>query len=479
MNFSVVNLGCKVNQVEMEQLTGDLIEKGYQFTKDENHNQIAIINTCTVTQKADNKSLATIKKISQKENIKHLFITGCYSELEKNLIKKINDKNTIVAQKDKNNLPTIIDDFLKKNIFTANVSHQTYIPNYQTKWEAHKTARNKKESLNNVQSHFYQHTRAFLKIQDGCNAFCSYCRIPFARGGAVSRDLADILTQVKKINDHDVKEIVLSGINIGTYRDRKTRTTFGGLIQQILKILNPQTKIRISSIEPQSIKEDFLETLSHSQLTPHIHLALQGSSDHILKAMNRQYTLEKFWQLLQQFYSANSHFAISTDIITGYPQETSRDFEQGNDFIRKCGFNKLHVFPFSKRPLTAAMNLVETISIAEKKKRVQTLIQLSRELEKKQVQQLKKIPQRFILEEKISQPKVLMCKINPKIIAQYPLADFDYYKGTSDYYLKGVLISAKDKYQRGDAPIVKILAKQQANPLSNNLDTTLNSLLFV
>ena len=464
MNFSVVNLGCKVNQVEMEQLTSDLVEKGHQFNKNQDNSQIVVINTCTVTQKADNKSLSTIRKISKKDNISHIFVTGCYSELEKNLIEKIDDKNFIVSQKDKINLATIIEKKLGENNSQTFKNHN---PKYQTKWEAHKTARNKKQSLDNNQNHFFQHTRAFVKIQDGCNAFCSYCRIPFARGGAVSRELNDILTQVKKINDSGVKEIVLSGINIGTYRDAQTRTTFGGLMQKMMKILNPETKIRISSIEPQSIKEDFLEVLSHPQMTPHIHLALQGSSDHILKSMNRQYTLEEFWDLLQRFYLANPHFAISTDIITGYPGETEEDFEKGNEFIKACEFNKLHVFPFSKRPLTSAMDLEETVSIPEKKRRVKVLMDISKELEYQQKQKLLDISQRFILEEKVSSASFsdanYSFRFDKTIMEQYPLSEFDYHKGTSDYYLKGMFISEKEKYQRGDAPVVKIF---------NNSETT-------
>ena len=324
-SFQTISLGCKVNQVEIEKITSEMISNGYNYQQGQG--EFVIINTCTVTHKADKKSFATIKKISKQKKVKAVFITGCYSQLEKNLIQKINPhKNYIISQQEKNNIPQIIKKLFQKKIKNHQVINEKPIL-------VHKQARNDKKALNNYQDAFFQHTRAFVKIQDGCNAFCSYCRIPYARGGAVSRDKKDILQQVQQIINADGKEIVLTGINIGIYRDRETRFTFGKLVEEILILmLGKNIKLRISSIEPFSIGQDFFDLLKNTKLmkhlTPHIHIALQGTTDHVLKEMNRRYSTEEFYQLLQAFYSANPLFAISTDIITAHPSESKEDFQK-------------------------------------------------------------------------------------------------------------------------------------------------------
>lgn len=471
-SFQTISLGCKVNQVEIEKIISEMVSNGYCYEKDKA--EIAIINTCTVTHKADKKSLATIKKISNSKDTKAVFITGCYSQLEKDLIKKINpEKNFIISQKEKNNIPKIIQKFSQKQ----------KINNHEIKDEKpvliHKQARNTKSSLNNYQQDFFQHTRAFVKIQDGCNAFCSYCRIPYARGGAVSREKSDILNQVKQIILSDSKEIVLTGINIGTYRDRETRANFGHLVEEILTSMQGRNiKLRISSIEPFSIDDDFLALLKKTRLvkhlTPHIHIALQGTTDHVLKEMNRRYTTEEFYNLLKYFYDANPLFAISTDIITAHPSESKEDFEKGLDFVKQCRFNKIHVFPFSKRPLTSDFDKQNLWNGLEKKRRVQEIMKISDWGQQSQIEDLKNKQQRFIIEEKISfndftkssemlffsevgkdfEHQFIQQNNNEKIAKEnfknYS-KNYSFFKGTTDYYLKGFLITKNKSLKKGDA----------------------------
>ena len=438
MKFSIISLGCKVNQIELETISKDLENYGYCFNEDLDNSRFVIINTCTVTQKADTKSLSTIRKYIKLPFISYVFVTGCYSELEKDLMIKVNsEKLKIVSQKDKDKLASIID-----TVFMNEYGYHSHVPNYKSKWEAFKHSKNQVSSLMSNQAVFFTHTRAFIKIQDGCNAFCSYCRIPFARGAPVSRDFYDIIEQTKRIVANNIKEIVISGINIGTYFDKKHQKTFTDLMKNLLKF-SGKTKIRISSIEPHSIKRDFFELINHPNLTPHIHLPLQATSDKILSSMKRRYNLQEFKDLIGNFYERRADFAISTDIIVGYPGETEHLFQEGLKFVKECGFNKIHVFPFSMRSFTKVeedQELNEVI-VADKVKKahVKQMIELSKVLEKQQIEQLKNKEQDFILEQKLSLSDILSMKnYNKYLPFKFSPNDYDFFKGTSDFYVKGI-----------------------------------------
>ena len=243
----------------------------------------------------------------------------------------------------------------------------------------------------------------------------------------MSRSYENILNQVSQLVDKNVGEIVLSGINLGTYRDNGL--SFGDLIGAILNRAK-QTLLRISSIEPYSLDETFFSTLTHPNLSPHIHLALQGTSNEVLKQMKRRYTLEEFYHMVRLFYEANPDFSISTDIITGFPTENETMFLKGMDYIRKCGFSKLHVFPYSPREYTVAKERYrdQDLPVLEKKRRTRQLRYLSKELENAYSKRLlsKRKQQRFILET----------LQNPQ---REENGDYKYYKGTSEYYVKGVM----------------------------------------
>ena len=444
ISFYIKNLGCKVNQIEMEQLASDLSHKGFVFNSDFSSASIAIINTCTVTKKADRKSLSAIRFFDKMENIQYLFVMGCYSELEKDLNQTVKGITKIIPQSQKLKAATIIEQMIKDKApthFQALLSQASF---KEEKWNIYQQSKNSPKALKSLQTHFFNHQRAFIKIQDGCNFFCSFCRIPFARGAPVSRSYGDILNQVSHLVDKNVGEIVISGINLGTYSQKELR--FGDLIKAILN-RSKKTLIRISSIEPNSIDETFLSLLKHPNLSPHIHLPLQGTCDDVLKEMNRRYTLDDFYTLLKYFYKANRYFAVSTDIIAGFPTETEAVFEKGLNFIKKCRFSKLHVFPYSPRDYTVSSKKYTDISKQEKKKRVKTLLELSKRLEKNYLKKMMHKKQRFILEKRIS-PSLFNTentKKKDRFLKKILSRNYQYYQGTSEYYIKGTFAISQEE----------------------------------
>ncbi len=450
MFFHYKNLGCKVNQIESEKIAKDLTRLGYKFTRKIEESDFVVINTCTVTEKADKKSWQVIKKCNRQASLKKIFITGCYSELEKDLPERLSDKNVIIAQSKKNDLATIVDDILRLQF-----GYKSHVPDYANKWEAFKSSRIFTHHLNNDQDSFFKYQRAFLKIQDGCNAFCTYCRIPFARGAPVSRSAQDILQQVKQLDRKKTSEIVLTGINIGTYFDKKNELSFGQLVEEILSLCS-FSKIRISSLEPQSIKEDFLKNLGHKNLLPHFHLPLQGSSNRILKLMKRRYQTKDFKALLDYIRLHDPFFSISTDVIVGFPGESEEEFQEGLQFIRSCRFSKIHVFPFSFRPLSPLADNALLKKVAPKviKRRISVLQALSEELFLKHTKKLQEIKQRFVLEELIDSTAFTFYNQNSSL--SYPLEKYDFFKGTTDYYVKGVLPVLKNSKKEGDISQVVI-----------------------
>ncbi|BBM89491.1 threonylcarbamoyladenosine tRNA methylthiotransferase MtaB [Spirochaetota bacterium] len=431
MKFSVYNLGCRVNLAELEKITDDLIRRGYTYETTQSNNprlhnerdindaevefiEIAIVNTCTVTARADKKSWRMIRLLAETTSLEFLFITGCYSELEPRLAEKLHRykiKSTIVAQRDKSNLADIIDRTVRT---TYGYTYENHRAAYLNKFEAFKQSRAYIGAMVSSQERFYRHNRALIKIQDGCNVFCSYCRIPYARGAPRSRAAADIVNQVIKLAKTGVHELVLAGINLSAYHDKTAKMTFSGLLMRLLAVIEgTKTKIRLSSLEPHGLDEDFFtKVLPHPNMTPHLHLPLQSASAHVLKDMNRRYTLAEYKAIIDRIYAVSPYFAITTDIITGYPGESETDFATGLEFIRACRFFKLHVFPFSYRPLsslpsaTAEQGSSSTVTSSEKKYRADTLRALSRELEQEKLQLYSNLTQSMILETRLDENEV-------------------------------------------------------------------------
>ncbi len=481
MRFSAYNLGCKVNQAELESICLALSQKGYTLVSKKERSDFAIINTCTVTQKADTKSFALIRSLaSQSDYLRYVFITGCYSELERGLNQKLAGypvKCLIVRQRDKAKLATIIEKTL-----ASEFGYAGFESNYESRWQAFKESRNYSAGLVSQQDLFFMHTRAFLKVQDGCKAFCSYCRIPYARGAPISRPFENIMQQVGLLVKKNMSEIILCGINIGVYFDRKAGMNFAGLVRELLSRLTGNTQLRISSIEPQSISEDFLDVLDDPRLVPHIHLPLQSPVNRILKRMRRRYTKEVFSRLLASFFGAKKNFAVTSDVMTGYPSETPEEFQESYEFIQKSGLSGLHVFPYSSRPLSDEAEVFQQkneykVSAIEKKERASKLRSLSKELALCHARKLRGVAQRFIVEQviedsqsatwqaNISSSKAALPLFNGSENWLFSLADKEeaakkaeklkanynealFCKGITNYYQHGFLALPKDKAVR-------------------------------
>ncbi len=435
MKFHVETLGCKVNQVDSEELIDNLIKKGHEFSN-KSSAELIVINTCTVTSKADSKSLSAIKRSINNVNSKFVFVTGCYSELEKNILEKTEGINGIIKHTEKKQAV----HFIEKKIAEKKIAMGDYLHSPSANGVMHKIVTS---DLNSNQTNYYKHTRAFLKVQDGCNAFCTYCRIPYARGVPVSRDYDNIIQQVKNLSQKGIPEVVLTGVNIGDYNSGGN--DFEKLLRGILSNAGNML-VRVSTIEPHSITGGVIDALDHPNVSKHIHLALQGGVDSQLEKMNRKYTTTEFLNIVTGLRKIDTLFAITSDVITGFCGETLDDFDQSVAFIKKCAFAKLHVFPYSPRPLTKAFYYRDDVSSQEKKRRVSILLHLSQKMADYYVKKVGEKPHRFIVEQA---NKSLRKNDN------HGTDDF-YYQGTSEYYLKG-LLKVKYPLKPGPALMAKIV----------------------
>ena len=448
MKFHVKTLGCKVNQAESEKIINDLKKHGLIWSRPEEA-EIMVVNSCTVTSKADGKSASIVKRSWKNKKIKHVFITGCFSELEKELISRVETKvSQVILHKDKDQTAQLILKYLGQinqqqlSDYTSSQINKIKLPVSKSAYgKMHKISA---DSIKIQQSEFQQHTRAFVKIQDGCNAFCSFCRIPFARGVPISRDKKDILLQIDHLLKKNIPEIVLTGVNIGVYKN--SNEDFAGLINTILeKLKSSNTLLRISTIEPHSINNRIIELYQHPNLVNSLHIALQSGSNTVLNRMNRKYTVEEFKTILKKLETIDPYFSILTDVIVGFCGETEEEFNQTLQFINESSITQLHVFPYSARPLTKAYQWKDSVSSKIKQERAKKLRQISNEKQIKYRVKMLNIPQRFIIEEVMPPHHKEINKQfeenKNKIFLYHPNTNADNFfwaKGISEYYLKGI-----------------------------------------
>ncbi|EMJ48026.1 MiaB-like protein [Leptospira interrogans str. UT126] len=356
-------LGCRLNFFESDGLFASLSKHGYRSAKSEEHPEVVIINTCTVTNKADSKNRNTIRNAIKKFPGSQIWVTGCYAETDRESIEAIPGVAGVVGNTEKSKLPAMILEkrgFIEESELVGKIfdrfSYSDVLPN--------------------------GHTRAYLKIQDGCNRKCSYCKIPQARGLGVSRNYQDVLDQVRFLQDNGVGEIVLTGVNLGWYRDSENKKAFNKILGEILNILE-YSRIRISSIEPPDVGNELVELMTHPRFTPFLHIPLQSGNSEILKKMKRTYTPETFRKRVEIAKEKIPNLFLGTDIIVGFPGETEEMFQDSVSMIRDLGFAKIHTFPFSVRRNTLAETFPDSVSKEIKKERVHTLNSLSRELHQK------------------------------------------------------------------------------------------------
>ena len=359
MKFYIYTLGCKVNTYESQVIEDMLIKKGYVLSNEEDAD-IYIINTCSVTNTADNKSLKMVRRFKRLNPNAIIVVMGCMTQANPDILDDLG-VSIILGNKYKNDVPLLIEEFIKTGKPIKKIENIR-----KTDFEEMK--------LNN-----FNLTRAFVKIEDGCDNFCSFCIIPYTRGGVRSRNFLDIINEVRLLVSEGHKEIVLTGIHTGHYNDGDH--TFSNLLEYLSEITGLE-RIRISSIEITELNEDFMNILKKSNvIVDHIHIPLQSGSNLILKLMNRKYDKEYFINKINEIRSIRPDISITTDVIVGFPSETDELFEETIDTIKKVNFSKLHVFPFSLRRGTKAEVIPNHVDEVTKKKRTKTLIELSKKLE--------------------------------------------------------------------------------------------------
>ena len=376
-------LGCKVNTYETEAMQQLMEAAGYSCVEFGERADVYIINTCSVTNIADRKSRQMLHRARKMNEDAIVVAAGCYVESAKNKIDEDLSIDIIVGNNNKNEIVNIINEYLKdkiKNKFIIDINKETEYEEFNI-------------------SKINDHTRAFIKVQDGCNQFCSYCIIPFTRGRVRSRKMENIIDEVKNLSASGYKEIVLTGIHLSSYgvdfldesynkrMEKLTQTeesdeefvTKNELLCLIENIANIEgiERVRIGSLEPRIIQENFIKSLSKiDKFCPHFHLSLQSGCDKTLKSMNRKYTADEFYEgvkLIRKYFDSP---AITTDIIVGFPGETKKDFEESRAFVEKVKFYETHIFPYSIREGTKAANM-QQVDGNEKVRRANVLNEIN------------------------------------------------------------------------------------------------------
>ena len=396
MKICILTLGCKVNKYESDALMNNLLEKGYEVSEELERADIYVINTCAVTAEAEKKSRQVIAKCRKLNNFSKIFICGCASEHNpKQFIEK--DVTYVSGVAGKLKISEYIDNLAND---TTNIENILPLP---------------KEYEDNLFAK-QSRTRAYIKIQDGCDNFCSYCIIPYLRGRSRSRDISSILEEAQKLDDN-IKEIVLTGINVTDYKINGEK----GLLKLLTELDKLDKRLRLSSMEESLMTEDFVQGLSKlKNFCPHFHLSLQSGCDETLKRMNRHYTTKQFKEsvdLIRKFFSLPG---ITTDVIVGFPNETEEEFNKTYEFIKAVNFSQLHIFPYSQRQGTAASKLYKDLPHYIKQERFNRLNELNNLLKKQFIEENKNVE--VLVEEKIG----------------------DYYVGYSKNYIRCYISSNQD-----------------------------------
>ena len=361
MTFNIITLGCKVNVYESEIMKELLLNAGYKEEKE--HPEVVIINTCSVTNMADSKSRKMVRRYKRENPNTILVVCGCSTQNKKEEYEQM-DIDILLGNKDKSKIVTLINNF--KN------NHEKYIKFYDDR---------DLDFEDMTVKEFTSHARAFVKIQDGCNNFCSYCVIPYVRGNIRSKDFNKALEEIKTLVKNNHKEIVLTGIHTGSY-GAGLNYDLSDLLHEMNKIEGLE-RIRISSIEVTELNDKFLNELKENKkICNHMHIPLQAGSDEILKKMNRKYDLKYFFEKINKIREIRPDISITTDVIVGHPYETEELFLKTIETCQKIKFAKIHVFPYSKRDGTASSRMSNQVSDVDKKIRSHKLIEISNELEK-------------------------------------------------------------------------------------------------
>ncbi len=361
MTVGILTLGCKVNTYESEFIKEKLIQAGYELKDFDDICDIYIINTCTVTNTSDIKSRKMIRKAIQKNSDACIIAMGCFIEANHDF--NIEGVDILLGNRDKSKIVDIIDEYFKNKKQIQRLYQEEAC-----------------EFEDMYLSEFPGRTRAFVKVQDGCENYCSYCIIPFVRGKCRSKKFELVLKEVEDLVKNGYQEVVLTGIHTGNY-GVDLEENFADLLRALIKIKN-LSRLRISSIEITELTDEVLDViLDKNIIVDHLHIPLQAGSDEILKLMRRKYDLSYFADKLNKIRSKCPDISITTDVIVGFPGESEKLFQKTLETCEKLSFSKIHVFPYSERKGTAAMKLEGHLPTTEKKKRARKLLELSKGLE--------------------------------------------------------------------------------------------------
>ncbi len=359
-------LGCKVNLYESEYMIAEFQKRGYEICDYKDKCDIYVINTCTVTNQSDAKSRKIINQVKRHNNNAIIVACGCFIESANKQNYNFENIDIIIGNSQKSKVVDLVEEYQK------------------TKQQINEVA---KHDVTNIPfedmtiTHLEGKTRAFVKIQDGCENFCTYCIIPYVRGKCRSKEPKKVIEEITTLVNKGYKEIVLTGIHTGNY-GRDKNTDFSTLLEDILKIPNLK-RVRISSIEMTELDDKFFHLLKNKIICDHLHIPIQSGSNTVLKRMNRKYKKEQFIKKIEELRKIRPNISITTDVIVGFPGETEEEWQETIETIKQINFSKIHVFPYSKREGTKAASMPNQVNDMTKKQRVKELLALSDELEEK------------------------------------------------------------------------------------------------
>lgn len=350
--FKIVSLGCRTNQYESQAYQDQLLAMGYTAAQEGEHADVCIVNTCTVTESADSSSRHAIRQLAKAHQGSKLLVTGCFAESQPKTVEQIEGVTHVIPNRDKESLLSALfpeDD----------------LPEFSIK-------------------HFEAHTRAFVKVQDGCNSFCTYCTIPYVRGRSRSRTVSDILQEVQGLIANGYKEVVLTGINIGDFDGGVAKGEPPVRLAELVRLVDAipgLERLRISSIDPDEVDDELADAVLNGKTTcPSMHIVLQSGSNVILKRMNRKYTRQIFFETVDRLRAANPDFTFTTDVIVGFPGETDVDFADTLDVMHQVKFAKVHMFPYSDRPRTRSTLMPNKVSQGIIKERKQEVLRVAEQV---------------------------------------------------------------------------------------------------
>ena len=381
---SFYTLGCKVNQYETNAMEQQFIKNNYEIVENTQKADIYVINTCTVTNMAERKSRQMLRRVKEINPSAVLVVCGCYAQVAKNELEQIPEIDIILGINEKNEIVQIVENYMEKMAEQDKRSQEAEIDDVSKQ----------KEFLDFGDVTYTEKNRAVVKVQDGCNMFCSYCIIPYARGRIRSRKIESVVSEIKKIAKEEIKEVVITGIHVASYgkdfdnENTSKKIRLIDLLEAINKI-DGIDRIRLSSLEPTIVDEEFATRLSKlDKICDHFHLSLQSGCDETLKRMNRKYTTQIYRDAVATLRKYYPEASFTTDVIVGFPGETDEEFAKTYEFLKEIDFYRLHVFKYSPRRGTVAEKMPNQIDGNKKEERSNKLIELSNSTENKHNQKL-------------------------------------------------------------------------------------------